>query len=47
MAATGAGYRRLVTDKWDTPTLDELTEAESQADQRDVYTINGGSPGPG
>ena len=30
-----------MADKWDTPTLDELTEADSRADQRDIYLVNG------
>ncbi len=36
-----------MTDKWDTPTLDELTEADSRADQRDIYLVNGAVSGDG
>jgi hypothetical protein len=28
-------------EKWESPTLDELTDAESRADRPDIYLING------
>jgi len=31
-----------MTDKWDTPTLDELTDIDSRADQADIDILNGG-----
>jgi hypothetical protein len=30
-----------MTDRWDTPTLDELTDLDSRADQRDIDLVNG------